>query len=389
GLRGARGEQSIAFGIAGRGVKVGVLSSSATGGRVGALIASGDLRAGTTVVPGQDGFTTFGLTDDEGAAMLETVHDIAPGAQLFFATADGGQANFANNINTLRTTYNCDIIVDDLSYFAEGAFQDGTVAAAVNAVTAAGALYFSAAANSGNLTLGTSGTWEGDFVSGGAVGGVLAAGGETGLVHSFGPANYDVLTAASTSISLKWSDPPGASSNDYDLFILNSAGTPVKGFSATAQTGTQDPLEIIGPGRNCGTASASGGPDRGGSFQRVSARAPAGHEPRAAFDRDVCATYGHNAGLNTVGTAATAWNNNAHTGTKPFAGFANPVETFSSDGPRKIFYNPDGRAITPGNFRSRPTVEQRCRSRISRRRRAPTRLLRASCRFLERPPRRW
>ena len=29
---------------------------------------------------------------------------------------------------------------------------------------------------------------------------------------------------------------------------------------------------------------------------------------------------------------------------------ANPVETFSSDGPRKIFYNPDGSAITPGNF---------------------------------------
>ena len=37
-------------------------------------------------------------------------------------------------------------------------------------------------------------------------------------------------------------------------------------------------------------------------------------------------------------------------GTKPFTGFANTNETFSSDGPRKIFYKPDGTAITPGNF---------------------------------------
>ena len=29
---------------------------------------------------------------------------------------------------------------------------------------------------------------------------------------------------------------------------------------------------------------------------------------------------------------------------------ANPVETFSSDGPRKIFFYPDGTAITPGNY---------------------------------------
>src|SRR5262249_37422847 len=35
----------------------------------------------------------------------------------------------------------------------------------------------------------------------------------------------------------------------------------------------------------------------------------------------------------------------------PFVGGAtNPVETFSSDGPRQIFFNPDGTPITPGNF---------------------------------------
>src|SRR5262249_46186288 len=35
----------------------------------------------------------------------------------------------------------------------------------------------------------------------------------------------------------------------------------------------------------------------------------------------------------------------------PFAGGAqNPVEDTSSDGPRRVFFNPDGTPITPGNF---------------------------------------
>src|SRR5262249_46247783 len=61
------------------------------------------------------------------------------------------------------------------------------------------------------------------------------------------------------------------------------------------------------------------------------------------------ATFGHNAGANTVSTAATYWNS-AKTGTKPFVRFANPNERFSSDGPRKIFFNPNGSPITLGNL---------------------------------------
>ena len=60
-------------------------------------------------------------------------------------------------------------------------------------------------------------------------------------------------------------------------------------------------------------------------------------------------TFGHNAGKNTISMAATYWGS-AHLGAVPFTGMANPVEPFSSDGPRKIFYNPDGSSITPGNY---------------------------------------
>ena len=61
-------------------------------------------------------------------------------------------------------------------------------------------------------------------------------------------------------------------------------------------------------------------------------------------------TFGHNAAKATVGTAAVFWNS-ARGGTRPFVGgAADPTETFSSDGPRKIFFHPDGTPITPGNF---------------------------------------
>jgi hypothetical protein len=103
--------------------------------------------------------------------MLEIIHDLAPGAQLYFATAFISPAQFAQNIRDLRTA-GCDIIVDDVFYFNETPFQDGQLAAsftnggviaqAVKDVTAAGALYFSSAGNQGNLDAGTSGTWEGD-----------------------------------------------------------------------------------------------------------------------------------------------------------------------------------------------------------------------------------
>lgn len=343
-----------ASGYDGTGVKVGVLSDSASAARVAVLIASGDLPPDVVVLPGQDGAPGT----DEGAAMMEIVHDLAPGAKLYFATAYNGVASFANNILALQAA-GCNVIVDDVTYFDEGVFQDGPIAQAVNEVTGLGVTYFSSAANSGNLTDGTSGTWEGDFLNGGVVTGPIGVGGETGFFHNFGttasPQNYDSLTVATSFISLKWSDRLGGSSNDYDLFILNSTGTTVKGFSAGAQTGAQDPFEFVEQGTNCGTVAASGYCPAAGDrivvvlFNGESRALHIDTERGQLSVQTAGATFGHNAGLNTVSTAATYWNS-AKTGTKLFTGFANRTETFSSDGPRKIFYDPDGSAITPGNF---------------------------------------
>jgi len=332
-----------AFNVDGTGVKIGVLSDGVT--NLAASQALGDLGP-VTVLPGQAG------SGDEGTAMLEIIQDIAPGAQLFFATAFNGITSFAQNIRALRAA-GCDIIVDDVFYFVETPFQDGqapnvasdtnggVVIQAVNDVTASGALYFSSAGNSGNLNDGTSGVWEGNFVDGGPTAAPLSA----GRLNNFSGQNFNVLTAGSRLINLYWSDRLGGSSNDYDLFILNADGTAVITGSTNIQNGTQDPYEQV-------FRDTSSPPFPAGSriviVQKMGAASRFLHLNTNRGRLSIATagqTHGHAAAANAFGCAAT----------RAGAAFPNPfsssnvVETFSSDGPRRIFFQADGTAITPGD----------------------------------------
>jgi uncharacterized repeat protein (TIGR01451 family) len=319
------------FHVDGTGVKVGVLSDSVD--HLAASQASGDLAV-VTVLPGQSGVPANG----EGTAMLEIVHDLAPGSDLFYATGGGGPARFAQNILDLRIA-GCDIIVDDIFYFNESPFQDGVIAQAVNTVTAGGALYFSAAGNEGNLNRGTAGTWEGDFVDGGAAG--APVNGKNGNIHSFGATTYDTVTQPGFATILLWSDPLGSSTNDYDLYVLDSSGANVLSSSITTQNGTQDPFEMAFPqnsGERLVVVKASGD----ARFLHIDtirgrlAIATAGN------------ITGHAVAADAFAVAAVDANDSFP---NPFiGGVTDPVESFSSDGPRRVFYNPDGTAITPGNF---------------------------------------
>ncbi|MET0752794.1 MAG: S8 family serine peptidase, partial [Pyrinomonadaceae bacterium] len=345
------------YGSDGTGIKIGILSDGVR--NLATVQASGDLGP-VTVLPGQSGTSAGQCATtqvcDEGTAMLELVHDLAPGAQLYFATAFGTPAAFAQNIRDLRAA-GCDIIIDDIFYFAESPFQDGqtpavisttnggVVAQAVNDVTAAGALYFSSAGNSGNKNDNTSGVWEGDFVDGGAT----AAPIPTGLsFHQFPvdgatPAqNFNVVvTVGSSQYNLNWSDPLGGSGNDYDLYALNAAGTTVVTSSTNRQDGNDDPFEAIAPtaaGTRLVIVKFSGV----GRFLRLTT-----NRGRLTVNTPG-QTTGHSTALNAFGVAATP-------AIGPFPSphsAANVVETFSSDGPRKLFYQPDGTLFTPGNVSS-------------------------------------
>ncbi|MGA9770894.1 MAG: HYR domain-containing protein [Blastocatellia bacterium] len=337
------------FGINGTGVKIGVLSDGVS--NLAAAQATGDLGP-VTVLPGQTG------SGDEGTAMLELVHDLAPGSQLFFATAFTSLTSFAQNIRDLRTA-GCDIIIDDVIYFVESPFQDGApgvtntngggVTQAVVDVTTAGAMYFSSAGNEGNVNDATASVWEGDFVDGGASPVAAITG---GTVHNFGGGNLNnQITTAGARAVLFWSDPLGASSNDYDLFTLNAAGTAVAASSTNIQNGTQDPVE---DGGNRTTNQRLVILKKTGAAARFIHLTCFGAEMALVTSGT---THGHNSAPLAFGCAATPAADAFCAGFTdgPFPGpftTANKVECFSSDGPRRILYNANSTPITPGNVSS-------------------------------------
>ncbi|HVW67523.1 MAG TPA: S8 family serine peptidase [Steroidobacteraceae bacterium] len=88
---------------------------------------------------------------DEGRAILQIVHAVAPGAGLAFYTAENGEADFANGIESLANA-GAKVIDDDVGYPDEPFFQDGLVAQAINTVQAKGVVYFSSAGNDARVS---------------------------------------------------------------------------------------------------------------------------------------------------------------------------------------------------------------------------------------------
>ena len=138
------------FGVSGAGIKIGVISDSfnALGGWAGG-VGTGDLpgpgnplNATPVTVLMDDGGS------DEGRALAEIVHDVAPGAQIYFHSAfnTGDQAGMATAVNNLVAA-GVNIIVDDVGYLNEPCFQDGVIAQAMNNARAGGVLCFSSAGN--------------------------------------------------------------------------------------------------------------------------------------------------------------------------------------------------------------------------------------------------
>ncbi len=340
------------FGVNGAGLKIGVLSDSANAtGALTSAQATGDMPP-TCPGPGGPCVTVVqegpGGASDEGTAMMEIIYDLAPGASLFFASADFGQASFAANILALRNTNNCDIIVDDVFYFAEPIFQDGIIAQAVSTVATSGAFYFSSAGNEGQVDAGTAGYFEGDFNDAGSPLFTFPGGAKTGTIHNFGGVNGDIVTASGSTYNLNWSDPQGASGNDYDLFVVSSGGI-VKGSSTNIQSGTQNPYEQAPIG-----AFAAG--DRLVVFKTTTAaiRAFGINTIRGLLTNVTTGqTHGHSAvttpGVFSVAAAPAA---GAFTLGAPVGPFPNPyttanqVEPFSSDGPRRVFFNADGTPVS-------------------------------------------
>ena len=168
-------------GLTGKGITVGVISNSfdcagyanTVNAGTGVAhfndqadnVASGDLPAKASiriVKEGSCGVDADGnpTSDDEGRAMAEIIHDIAPDAAIAFYGPSATLTDFAQGIQTLALPVSkknavgtagggADIIVDDLG-FNEPTFQSGIGGAAIDGVVEAGVPYFTAGGNDSN-----------------------------------------------------------------------------------------------------------------------------------------------------------------------------------------------------------------------------------------------
>jgi hypothetical protein len=338
GVKAHEADKVHAAGIDGTGVLVCVISDG---------IDSLPSRQASGAMPP---IVTFGESGmgDHGTAMLEVVHAMAPGALLAFASALS-EVQMANVIDGMRPA-GCDIIVDDVVWPAESAYQRGTIAIAIEAFTSSGKTYISAAGDGGSAGHGTSGTWEGDFVDSGEQNAAIAAiESPAAKLHRFGAFGYNTLLNPPGVLTLKWSDPLGASANDYDLFVLDATGSTVLASSTTTQSGSQDPLEVITctpstcpVGARVVVALHSGAP-------RAIRLQAYGTTPAAKL---AIATSGNASGHNADPSAITvAAIDVANAGGGAFTAGSNfHVENASADGDRHLFYTLGGAPITPGNL---------------------------------------
>jgi len=134
-------------GVDGTGVLVGVISDGIdTRNAAAATLDLPETAPGSGIAKIQIN-PTLGGSGDEGTAMLEIVHDLAPGASLAFSGPNAA-IDMINSINWLAKNAEADVIVDDLSFLQSPYFEDGPIAkAAKDAVTMSGRCYISSAGN--------------------------------------------------------------------------------------------------------------------------------------------------------------------------------------------------------------------------------------------------
>ncbi len=244
------------YGLTGAGIRVGVISDSyntitSAGTNPVSNTAAQDVLNGDLPGPGNpDGqFTPVHVlkdypfpSTDEGRGMLQIVHDIAPGAELYFRTGFISPGDFATGIQEL-TAAGCKIIADDVTFITEPFLTDGVVARAVNQAAAAGTSYFSAAGNFGNKS------YENTYNP------VPAPGGLPGTAHNFGGGDVFqsvTLPPGDYTIVLQWLDDiyslgqtaTGGTKNDLDIYLTpNTDGTALFGFNRNNTNG--DPIEVL------------------------------------------------------------------------------------------------------------------------------------------------
>jgi hypothetical protein len=272
--------------------------------------------------------------------MSQIVHDLAPGADIRFATADNGEGDFANQIRNLATA-GAKVIVDDVTYYDEPMYQDGVVGKAVEDVTAQGVTYFSSAGNENTIVGGNNvGSYETQAYRPTTCPATVVAA-DPGVLdcHDFNPNpsvtdnTYGITINGDAEYVLGWNEPQFGITTDLDFCVLNHSTGAVIGCEETNNLATQNAFELLGfsgslsvdlvVARYAGTGTPR--------FKFISWRsALTAVEYPTGSGGDVVGptTFGHNASRSGATVAAIPYNN------------ASTLETYSSRGPATYCYGP-------------------------------------------------
>ncbi|HEY9625824.1 MAG TPA: S8 family serine peptidase [Coleofasciculaceae cyanobacterium] len=366
------------FNVDGTGIKIGVISDSynAQGGAA-ENVSAGDL-------PGRrnpNGYSqpvrvlqdTFGVQSDEGRAMLQIIHDVAPGAELLFHTVGGSEEGLADAIDAL-TQAGADIIVDDIGFAAAPLFQDGVAAQAVTRATQQGVIYFSAAGNTGNRA------YQSQFRSGST----FTYRGTTYEAHDFDAGAgvdlfQDIQIPQATSgeilygnlpsiyLILGWDQAVGKVANDLELFLVSSAQLPDVGGVLTDSIASAPRADAPLQAMSYATASEK-------TVYLVIARRVNETSPTpgllqwssfAGNDSEITYQYVNDTADATGGPTivghpnakeAIAVGAASYTTTPAFGGTTPVLESFSSIGGTPILFDAQGNRLTTSEVRQKPDL---------------------------------
>ena len=322
------GDQVRAQGYDGSPILVGAMSDSALD--IANSQTTGDLP------PVVDRYLEFWATD-EGRAMLEIVHDVAPGAALAHHSAILSDSSFAQGIRELAAA-GASVICDDVWYYAEPFFQDGIIAQAVNDVTASGVTYVSAAGNDADRS------YEATFTDAG------------GGFHDFDPSGavdtrqqVTVPAGYGVTLILQWDDPfytTAGVTHDFNVRVYDAAGTKVV-EGVTNNISTQQPLEAVswtssGTGVYQVEIQCAAGSGTSQLKYILSTNSNVGTIDEYATHSGT--VVGHKAAAGAIAVGAVPYSDPTH------------IEPFSSYGNATIYFDPAGNRLATPEVRHKPDL---------------------------------
>lgn len=241
------------YGLDGAGITVGVISDSFNClGGAAAGQQQGELPADIKVLEEADCQNENAI--DEGRAMLEVVHDLAPKAKLVFHAMGNNTTEF-NQALTRVADSGAQVIVDDAVFFHEPMFQDGLATQKIDQlVYERGIAYFSSSGNVGQNTYQVAFSDSQTY----------PLGIKQGVAHDFNPFPKQVDTCQSitvgadifTVLSLQWDQPAksisGTEGSASDLDVVFYDDPQCTQLSAehviggTTNNLNADPIEVAG-----------------------------------------------------------------------------------------------------------------------------------------------